>query len=247
MPGPILPTTDIKILDIDDQLGSPYGATDFSLEASYDFASTASGLGSAGIAGNFHNLAIGVGTQDKFATKIWSVWNSGVNLRVGNWGNYYHDANMILDWDISMESGFKPGDLVSIDLYFSDTNNGAGTNTFITNISLGTGQQSLVTDFNTGIPAYSTYGANTGYWIYADMSSNIPAASCFVKIPIASYGDTDGVGPDTSRSPRTSGMPTNIGGGGGGPFSGVLFGGSNIGSPIAWNKRTYFTLIISPS
>ena len=104
---------------------------------------------------------------------------------------------MVLDWDIEMDPAFKPADLVSIDLYFSDTNNGAGTNTFITSISLGAGQQSVETDFDTGIPAYSTYGANTGYWIYANMSSNITTSNCIVSIPVATFGDTDGVGPLT--------------------------------------------------
>jgi len=246
MPVPI-PIEDITIGEIDNQLGNPYGGIDISLEASYDFASTASGiyLGSAGIAGNFHNMDMGVGATGKFATKIWSVWNSGVNLPVRNWGNYFSDHNVVLDWDISMDA-FKTGDLVSIDLYLSDTPGGTGTNTLVASISLGPGpQSSVVTDFDTGIPAFSSYN-NTGYWIYADMSSNITGATCFVKIPVASYGDTDGVGPDTSRSRKTDGMPVNIGAGGG-PTSGVLFGGVNIGSQIAWNKRTYFTLLITPS
>ena len=84
MPGPI-PTTDIPITEIDSQLGSPYGGDNFSLDASYTFASTYSGLGSGGIAGNFHNLAMGVGPQDNFATQIWATWHYGSNLPVGNW------------------------------------------------------------------------------------------------------------------------------------------------------------------
>ena len=241
---PAIPTTDIKISEIDNQLGSPYGGANSSLKDLYDHASTSSGLGSAGIAGNFHNLDMGVGSTGNFATKIWSVWNSGVNLRVRNWGNYFYDHNVVLDWDISMDSGFKPPDLVAIDIYLSDTNYGAVV-TFVTSISLGPGQSSVVTNFDTGIPAYTTYGANTGYWIYADMSSNIPASDCFVKIPVASYGDTDGVGPDTSRSRNGTTMPANIGMSN--TFSGVIFGGTAIGAPIAWNKRTYFALTVTPT
>ena len=243
MPVPI-PIEDITIGEIDNQLGNPYGGIDISLEASYASTTSAIGLGSSGYAGNFHNLAMGVSSQDRFAQQIWGFWSGGSDLPVGNWGNYFYDANVVLDWDISMTT-FKPGDLVSIDLYISDTNNGAGTNTFITSISLGANQDSVVTDFDTGIPAYTTYGANTGYWIYADMSSNITASDCYVKIPIGTYGDTDGVGPDTSRSRNGTTIPANIGMSN--TFSGVIFGGTAIGAPIAWNKRTYFALTITTS
>lgn len=244
MPGPI-PIENIRIQEIDAQLGGAYGGNNLSLDTSYTFASTASGipLGSAGMAGNFHNLAMGTGPQYNFATQIWSTWNYGYNLPVGNWGNYFFDANVVLDWEISMAI-FKPADHVSIDIYLSDTPGGTGTNTLVVNISLGSDQSSVVTDFDTGIPAHSSYN-NTGYWIYADMSSNITGSSCLVTIPSGTFGDSDGVGPDTGRSRRISGMPANIGFGGG-PFSGVLFGGSVIGSPIAWNKRTYFALVITP-
>lgn len=250
MPGP-MPTANIAISDINAQLGNYVGSgggVNSSLRDLYDFASTSSGLGSAGIAGNYHNLAMGVGTQYNFATQIWTVWNSGVyyDLPVGNWGNYYNDHNVVLDWDISMDPGFKPNEVVGIDLYLSDTNNGSGTNTFVATISLSPAQSSHELDFNTGIPAYTSFGTNLGYWIYADISMTAGSASdSYVKIPSGTFGDTDGVGPDISRSRRTSGMPYNIGTNGN-PFSGVLFGGSAIGAPIAWNKRTYFALEITP-
>lgn len=250
MPGPI-PTTDIPISEINAQLGNYVGSgagVNSSLGDLYDFASTSSGLGSAGIAGNYHNLAMGVGVTGKFAAQIWTVWNSGVyyDLPVGNWGNYFFDHNVVLDWDISMDPGFKPSDVAQIDLYLSDTNNGSGTNTLVANIPLAQGQSSHQVDFNTQIPAYTNYGTSLGYWIYADISMTAGSASdSFVKIPSGTFGDTDGVGPDISRSRRTSGMPYNIGTNGN-PFSGVLFGGSNINAPIAWNKRTYFALEITP-
>lgn len=243
MPGPI-PTTDIAISEIDAQLGSPYDATDFSLYNCYDFASTSSGLGSAGIAGNYHNLAMGVGPTGNFATQIWGVWNiffpHSFPLPVGNWGNYFYDANVVLDWNISMSQAFKN---LSVDLYLSDAYSN-GSLSLVANITLGPGQSSsVVQDFDTGLAAYSNYHA-TGYWIYADISS-VDAGNAYVSLPSeGGYYDTDGVGPDLGRSRRTSGMPWNIGGSGS-PFSGIIFGGNTINQQIAWNKRTSFTITVT--
>jgi len=247
MPGPI-PTSDIAIGDIDAQLGSPYGATDFSLYDCYNFASTASAisLGSAGKAGNFHNLAMGVNSPDYFANKIWSTWHGVSDYPVGNWGNYFYDANVVLDWNISFDPAFKPADRLIVVLYLSDAYNGGagGANTLVANIALGPGQSSVEVDFDTGIPAYSTYHT-TGYWIYAAISISSSFTNAYVSLPSSSFGDTDGVGPDTSRSRRTAGMPANIGTAGS-PFSGVIFGGSVISAQIAYNKRTSFRITVTP-
>ena len=244
MPGPIS-TTDINILEIDSQLGSPYGPTDFSLYNCYNFASTASAiaLGSAGMAGNFHNLAMGVGSPGLFAQQIWGVWHGGGDYPVGNWGNYFYDANVVLDWNISMDPAFKPADVVSVDLYLSDAYS-AGFLSLVANITLSPGQSSVQTDFDTGLAAYSGYHT-TGYWIYANISLAGSTSNAFVSLPSGTFSDTDGVGPDTSRSRRTAGMPWNIGSSGS-SFSGVLFGGSAINAQIAYNKRTSFRITVTP-
>lgn len=243
MPGPIpIPITNIPISEIDAQLGSPYGATDFSLYNCYNFASTASAIGSSGIAGNFHNMAMGVGVTGKFAAQIWGFWNGGSDYPVGNWGNYFYDANVVLDWDIFFDPAFKPTDVLSVDLYLSGAYS-AGLLSPVTNITLGPGQSSVVTNFDTGLAAYSGYHT-TGYWIYANISIASSLSNAYVSLPWG-FGDTDGVGPDTSRSRRTSGMPANIGTAGS-PFSGVLFGGSSINDQIAYNKRTTFRITVTP-
>ena len=242
MPGPI-PTADIKISDINVQLGSPGGGFNSSLGDLYDFASTSSGLGSAGIAGNYHNLAMGVVVTGKFAAQIWAVWNSGVyyDLPVGNWGSYYNDANVVLDWDISNDPAFKPLDMLTVDLYLSDAHP-TGFLSYVATINLSPGQSSVVTDFDTGIPAYSTYNT-TGYWIYAAISST--SSNAFAKITARS--DTDGVGPNLSRqnNPSFNGAGVNVGIGGS-SFSGNIIAGNGWAAQIAWNKRTSFTLTVTP-
>jgi hypothetical protein len=238
-----IPTADIKISDIDVQLGSPYGATDFSLYNCYNFASTASGItiGSAGIAGNFHNLAMGVSSPDRFAQQIWGFWNGGSDLPVGNWGGYYNDANVVLDWDISNDPAFKPLDMLTVDLYLSDAHP-TGFLSYVATINLSPGQSSVEYDFDTGIPAYSTYNT-TGYWIYAAISST--SSNAFAKITARS--DTDGVGPDLSRqnNPSFNGAGVNVGVGGS-SFSGNIIAGQGWAAQIAWNKRTSFTLTVTP-
>jgi len=241
---PAIPTSDIAIADIDSQLGNPYGATDLSLFNLYAHASTTSGIsaGSSGYAGNFHNLAMGVSSPGKFANKIWSKWNGGSNLPVGNWGNYFFDANVVLDWNITFDPSFKLGDRLIVVLYLSDAYNGGNGNVLSTvaNITLGPGQSSVVTDFDTQIPAYSTYNT-TGYYIYVVLSSNIPASNCIVTITTG-FGDTDGVGPDTTRT--RYGSAINVGYLG--TFGGIIISGSTTSAQIAYNKRTYFTLTVTP-
>jgi hypothetical protein len=247
MPGP-MPTSDIKIGDIAGQLNLP--AEDLSLVELYDHASTTSGisLGSSGYAGNFHNLAMGVSPQAKFAAQIWAVWDGGSDLPVGNWGNYFYDANVVLDWDISMDSNFKPADEFYCDIYLTDdyNNRSGGVLSPVANFTLSPGQSNVETDFDTGIPAFSTYGT-TGYWIYVAVTSNIVGANCIVTIDSGGFGDTDAVGPDTTRSRNVTDFPANVGGGSPPPVvNKVIVSGSNVNNQIAYNKRTSFKLTVTP-
>lgn len=249
-----VPTSDIAIVDIAAQLIPDQlipDPTDLSLYGLYDHASTTSGIngGSSGYAGNFHNLAMGVSSPDYFANKIWSKWNGGSNLPVGNWGNYNYDANVVLDWDISMAANFKPADLFACDIYLTDAYNGGagGNNYLVANISLGAGQSSVEVDFDTQIPAFSTFQTTgyqtTGYYIYVVLSSNITGSNCIVRGITGGFGDTDGVGPDTTRT--IYGGQINVGMSN--TFNGIIVSGSTQSAQIAYNKRTYFTLEVKPS
>jgi hypothetical protein len=100
-------------------------------------------------------------------------------------------------------------------------------------------------DFDTQIPAFSTYGT-TGYWIYVAVTSNIVGANCIVSIVSGGFGDTDAVGPDTGRSRNGTNFPANVGGGSPPPVvNKVLISGVSTNAQIAYNKRTYFTLTVT--
>jgi hypothetical protein len=190
---------------------------------------------------------MGVSSPDRFAQQIWGFWNGGSDLPVGNWGNYFYDANVVLDWDISMDPSFKPADTFTCDIYLTDDYNGGngGLLSPVANITLSPDQSDVQTDFDTGIPAYSTYGT-TGYWIYVSVTSNIVAGNCIVTIDSGGFGDTDGVGPDTTRSRNGANFPANVGGGSPPPIvNKVIISGIGT-AQIAYNKRTYFKLTVTP-
>jgi len=244
-----IPTSDIAIGDIAATLIP--SSTDVSLYNLYDHASTTSGIngGSSGYAGNFHNLAMGVSSPDYFANKIWGQWHYGSDLPVGNWGNYNYDANVVLDWDISMAANFKPADLFACDIYLTDAYNGGAGNVLylVANISLGAGQSSVVTDFDTSIPAFSTFQTSgymtTGYYIYVVLSSNITGSNCIVRVISGGFGDTDGVGPDTTRTRYSNQINVGMSN----TFNGIIISGSTVSAQIAYNKRTYFTIEVKLS
>lgn len=239
-------TTNIGLLGLATELGLPT-PTGILLSDAYS-SSDVDGL-SNGWAGSFHNLSMGLSPTGIFRTQIFSPYFTGDNFALNRWANYDHDAPVRLSYTLS--SAMVPGRNVRFELYL-DSNPGPPTTSasailFDTVTLFGANPAPppyTQVDFNTGVAAHSNFWP-TGYYITAVISCLPTPFSADMNV--VSSTDDDGVGANTDRGNFTQSFPgpwdivT--------PFDGVLVDGSAAGTgfplPIAWNKRTNFSVTIT--
>lgn len=199
----------------------------------------------AGSYHNYNNMALN-GLTDSFATAIEAKYTASQDMGLKNWAGYDHDHNAILN--IRVNNGNLFNDAM-VRIWISD--NQGPSSYFIVNqvVQRNNVSNVILNNYNTGAPAYSSFTASSGYWIYGDISDNGgPAPSMPMNITTAV--DVDGVGGGTNRFTYTAnGTPGGAWDLITGPFNGVLVSGDNgnpfPNDPISWNKRTTFIIDIT--
>jgi hypothetical protein len=193
--------------------------------------------------GSFHNISIGVPTQDFFANKIYQAYvNPGVVsvMALGNWAGYDHQHNNIITIDVMNNSNNN----YMFDFYISDTP-GSFQYLFLNFLVTGPGNANY-TDFDTGLNAY-VFNGTPGTEYYIDCSIRFmggpdPGPMMLVN----GANDSDGAGAGLARTDYTNNGPGPYTLEPAGPrFSDVLVCGGTWGaSGIAWNKRTSVQMVI---
>jgi hypothetical protein len=170
----------------------------------------------------------------------------GEDLAVNRWANYDHDATVKVSYTFA--SAMVPGRDIRVELYIDSVPGAiAGSATMFDSFTLMGATPALPpysqVDFSTGVPALSNYSAS-GYYIKAYVES-LPTPFNANMDVIASVDD-DGVGQNTDRGNYTQafGLYDIFT-----PFDNDLVDGSPNGvgfpQPIAWNKRTNFSVTFS--
>jgi hypothetical protein len=231
-------TTNISISSIASELQYTSGA-DYQLKGTLYNSSQLAYSANGGSYHNYNNMALS-GLTDSFATAIEAKYTASQNMGLKNWAGYNHDHNVILN--IRVNNG-NPFDDAYVRIWLS-TGPGPGATVLVNQVVPRSNTANVIlTNFNTGDPAFSTYNGSGGYWIFGDIS-NIGGVAPAMPMNIAAAVDTDNVGGGTARLDYSSsvGAWDLITG----PFFDVLVAGSNGGGwpndGVSWNKRT--TMII---
>ena len=196
-------------------------------------------------AGSFHNINIGPAAANNFATMIWTYYNSGQDQGLENWMYYYHDERVNLSWSVTDTSGAND---IYYEVYLSDTRGAYQYMVYSANVLAGnTDSQS---DYQTWVNAYSAFFPSGGYYIEIILFTNPVAPPPPVLWINFNASDLDGVGSGTDRKTYTDIFGPN--------FYDMYANGNmfmdtvvaeNYAGPwitIAWNKRTYFDIMLQP-
>ena len=179
----------------------------------------------------YHNIAMGGGTSFTAKTAIYDNLIAGSNMSFKNWGSYNKDPNMVVTFTINNNTAAYN---IIGNIYIYDGTNDWLFYAFSTNFG---GAPDTQTDYNTGLP---TNKPNAKYWIKIDATAfyfgGSPSPGVTGNITTAS--DSDGVGGGTTR---TTSAPSNFDENNPLPLQ-IIVGGDNIGTGIALNKRTTFTV-----
>lgn len=186
----------------------------------------------------YHNLAMGVNDAQDAATAIYTPFNNGTNMNLGNWASYNSDPNIILTWTITNNN---IENTINGQLYIVDTA-GNFTSFYNYNVGIGGGTDNQ-TNYNTGI---SVSTLNSKYLIAIDAQANYigppPPPGAGVTNNTAAGTDTDGVGGGTAR---VSFNPPNFDFNN--PLGQIRIVNHTISgiANIALNKRTSFDIVFN--
>jgi hypothetical protein len=236
--------TDVSISSIAAEL--QYSGADFQTKSTLFQSSTLAYSPNGGSYHNYNNM--GTAANLSFATAIEARYSGSNNMGLGRWMYYNHDINVRLN--IRVSNG-NPFDDVEVRMWISD-NPGAPSAYILVNqvVPRANTGNVILTDFDTGAPAFSAFSGSGGYWIYVEIN-NLTMSGFPCMMSVTASVDTDAVGGGTTRMNYTAnGLP------GGpwdlftqGPFIGTLIAGDNGGGwpndGISWNKRTTFLIDIT--
>ena len=190
--------------------------------------------------GSFHNLAMALpALSSNFATAIELPYSIGINMPLGNWAEYFHDANAKIH--VIIENSSRRD--VNCTIFISDNTTFAGAVIVFSGAVPANNAGDINNVFDTGVAAYSTYNT-TGYWLLGEFQMVPSGVPTFMTV---NAFDSDNVGAGTARYNYTvtgsPGGPWNLDTlTGGAPFSGVLVSGVRTlpfpDDGISWNKRT---------
>jgi hypothetical protein len=179
----------------------------------------------------YHNIAMGAGAGSTAKQAIYDNLIAVSNMSFKNWGSYNKDPNMVVTFTINNNTAAYN---IIGDIYIYDGTNDWQFYAFSTNF----GGQDTQIDYNTNIQASKP---NAKYWIRIDATATyvgISPPGPGVTGNTTTASDSDGVGGGTTR---TTAAPSNFDELTPLPLQ-IIVGGDNIGTGIALNKRTTFTV-----
>lgn len=237
-------TTNVSISSIATEL--QYAGGDFLTKDTLFQSSTLAYNPNGGSYHNYNNM--GTAANLSFATAIEARYSGSDNMALGRWMHYNHDINARLN--IRVNNG-NPLDDVDVRIWISDNPGASSTYLLVGQVvPRANGANVVLTNFDTGAPAFSAFSGSGGYWIYVEINNiTMSGPPCMMSVIISD--DTDAVGAGLARMNYTAnGSP------GGpwdlftqGPFTGPLIAGDNGGGwpndGISWNKRTTFIIDIT--
>jgi hypothetical protein len=194
--------------------------------------------------GSYHNLTIGSGSGNTFANLIYAPYVANADLKLVNWVNYDHDRNNIFSLDITNNT---PNDY---DVFFYLSISPGGFTIPIGSWTVvGGGTNVNVQDYNTGIPAYTSFGTPASpYFVDCEVvyTGGAGVGGCIMVVTVAF--DSDNVGAGLSRSDYTAtNGPYNLAPVSGTDFKDCLISGAGafMANGIEWNKRTSVQMVIT--
>jgi hypothetical protein len=187
-------------------------------------------------AGNYHNFNnMTPSNSASFVTAILTPYNAGSDMALANWAYYNHN----IQWEVTFELINNGSKDVAVDLYFGANNSSLTDLFYSTNLASGT--TDTQTNYLTGLASYNTgySGYGGSYFILMNAVPADPTNPQYMDVTNAI--DTDGAGPDTTRTSFTSVNGTwdffNNGN-----FSAFVVAGGTQNVGISWSKRTTFQI-----
>lgn len=236
-------TSNIRMSDIASELHYTSGA-DYQLKGTLYNSSQLAYSANGGSYHNYNNMALS-GLTDSFKTAIEAKYTASQNMGLKNWAGYDHDHNAIVNVRVNNGNPFNDA---YVRIWISDSTSPSVWPLVNQVVQRSNIANVILTNFNTGAPAFSSFNGSNGYWLVGDISSMGGGASN-MPMNIAAAVDTDNVGGGTARLDYSSSVGAwdlVPAGPNTGPFMDVLVAGNNGGGwpndGVSWNKRT--TMII---
>jgi len=232
-------TSNIRMSDIASELHYTSGA-DYQLKGTLYNSSQLAYSPNGGSYHNYNNMALS-GLTDSFATAIEAKYTASQNMGLKNWAGYDHDHNAIVNVWVNNGNPFNDA---YVRIWISDSTSPSAFPLVNQVVQRSNIANVILTNFNTGAPAFSSFNGSNGYWLFGDIS-DMGGGAPAMPMNITASVDTDNVGGGTTRLNYSTSVGAwdlvNTG-----AFYDVLVAGNNGGGwpndGVSWNKRT--TMII---